>query len=257
VLSTLKLYGRLAGKALRHALRAWPLALILLVYTVLMLMASAQLSRLGMVGGFIAGFVIAAFISSYLHLLAQAVAGRPITALDLRQSFGARFWDVVSVLFALWIIQLGVGMLTANMGPRGSIVAALVGLTMAVFFNPVPELIYQGSSRSFALLGEAARFVSARWPEWLAPNLLFAAAVLAPLGLWERQSAGATLLHLQALFSVSGLAQVIASIPLALAPLMLLFLHWAMVLRGLLFAELNATSGLSARQRAIRDAWRR
>jgi hypothetical protein len=251
----LKLYGRVAAKALRQALRAWPVALVLLVYTVLMQVATAALGRLGLVGGFIAGFVIAALISSYLHLLSLAVAGRAISFGDLRQSFGARFWDVVSVLFALWIIELGVGMLTGGMGPRGQIVVALVGLAMAVFFNPVPELIYLGSSRSFSLLGEAGRFISAHWPEWLAPNLVIAAVVLGPAGLLQGPEMGARLLRLQALFSVDGLAQVIASIPLWLAPVMLLFIHWAMVFRGLLFAELS--SGISARQRAIRDAWRR
>lgn len=256
----LKLYGRLARQALRHALRAWPVALILLLYVVLMQLASAQLGRLGLLGGFIAGFLIAALISSYLHLIAQAVAGRPFTLAELRQSFGARFWDVVSVLFALWLIDLGVGMLTASMGPRKDVVLALLGLIMAVFFNPVPELIYQSSSRSFALLAESARFVSRRWPEWLAPNLLFAALLLAPTGLLagaDGPPLGARLLRVQALFSIDGLAQVIAGIPLWLAPVILLFIHWAMVFRGLLFAELTASGGLTARQRAIREAWRR
>jgi hypothetical protein len=44
-------------------------------------------------------------------------------------------------------------------------------------------------------------------------------------------------------------------VPLWMLPLMLLFIHWAMVFRGMLFHELS--SGISARQRAIRDAWRR
>ena len=38
--------------------------------------------------------------------MSQVVSGSKVGFADLRQSFGARFWDVVSVLFAFWIIDL-------------------------------------------------------------------------------------------------------------------------------------------------------
>ena len=97
---------------------------------------------------------MAAFlISSYLHLVWLAVAGRKIGFGDLRDSFMAHFWDVVSVMFAIWIIQLVVGILTRDAGDRGTIVVILVDLTMVVFFNPVPELIYLGQGRGSARSG--------------------------------------------------------------------------------------------------------
>lgn len=251
----LRLYGRLGVKAARHALRAWPVALCVFIYALVAQLASSLLAPLGLVGGFIASFVIAALVSSYLHLLAMAVEGRPPRLADLKESFAARLWDVVSVLFALWVIDLGVSVLTGGMGHQGMIVRVMIGLAMAVFFNPVPELIYLGSSRSFGLLADAARFITKHGLEWLIPNLLIGIVVLLPTGLLNAPELGAKLVILQSLFSLQGLTALVQSIPKLLLPLVLLFVHWAMVFRGLLFRELS--SGLSARARAVQDVWGR
>jgi hypothetical protein len=256
VLGILRLYGRLAGKALRLALRAWPVALLVFVYTIAAQVVSGLLAPYGMVGGFAAGFVIAALVSSYLHLLSVTVGGRPPGLADLKQSFGARLWDVLSVLFALWVIDIAVTLVTRGMGPQGAIVQVMVGLTMAVFLNPVPELIYLGSSRSFALLADSGRFISKYGLEWLIPNLILGALVLFPTGLLNAPELGAKLIRLQSLFSLTGIAQLVSRIPLVLAPVMLLFLHWAMVFRGLLFEAL-ASGGSARREQQVRDVWGR
>jgi hypothetical protein len=168
------------------------------------------------------------------------VAGRKIRFGDLRDSFMAHFWDVISVMFATWIIQLVVSSLTQGAGQRGKIVAVLVDLTMVVFFNPVPELIYLagGRVRSFGLLMEAGRFISAHWPEWLAPSALMGAVILAPSGLVQQGPLAVKLLMFEQLFSLEGLTSAVLRFPLWLAPLMLLFITWGMVFRGLLFDEL-------------------
>jgi hypothetical protein len=253
VLDTLRLYRREAARAVRHAVRAWPVAFSLVFYIFAMQAAATLLAPLGIVGGFAAGFTAAALISSYLSLLGQAVAGRKPTLADLKQSFRARLWDVVSVLFAFWIINMVLGMLVAGMGDKAIMVRALVGLTMAVFFNPVPELLYQGSSRSFSLLADAARFVSKHGLEWLAPNLLIAAALLVPSGLLRGSPMGAHVLLLQSVFSIEGMALLIASVPLWLMPIVALLIHWAMVFRGLLFGAL-IKGGI--RRKDLADAWR-
>jgi len=236
----LKLYARLAGRSVRLAVRGWPAGVALLFYATVLQLARGALAQLGIAGGFLLGFVVAFLISSYLHLLSLAVSDRRIRLLDVRESFGARFWDVVSVLFALWVIQLLVELVTSGAGDRGRIVVVLVGLTMVVFFNAVPELIYlaRGQVRSFALLMESGRFISAHWPEWLGPTALIAAVLLAPFGLIQHGTAAERLLNLQSLFSLDGLVLVILAMPLWLKPIMMLFLTWAMVFRGLLFAAL-------------------
>lgn len=236
----LKLYARLAGRAIRLAVRGWPAGVALLLYATVLQTATVRLSALGQVGGFVVGLLMALLISSYLHLLSLVVGDRRIGLADLRESFTARFWDVISVLFALWVIQLAVLLVTASAGDRGRIIAVLVGLTMVVFFNAVPELIYlaRGQVRSFGLLMASARFITAHWPEWLGPTVLMGAVVLAPFGLVQEGSAAERLLRMQSLFSIDGIVLVVLAMPLWLKPLMLLFITWAMVFRGLLFAAL-------------------
>lgn len=94
------------------------------------------------------GLVVAACWSSYLELASQAVAGSKIRLswAEFRRTLGARFWDVVSVMFAFWIISLLLG--PALRGPDGERVSAVFGLAVAFFFNAVPELLYQGHSRT-------------------------------------------------------------------------------------------------------------
>jgi hypothetical protein len=238
----LKLYARLAGKSIRLAVRGWPAAVVLPIYATVLMIALGKATQLGVAGGLLVSFVAAFLISSYLHLVYLAVAGRKIGLGDFRDSFMAHFWDVVSVMFATWVIQLAVGLLTRDAGDRGTIIFVLVDLTMVVFFNPVPELIYlgQGRVRSFGLLMEAGRFISAHWPEWLAPSALMAAVVLAPSGLLQHRPAAEKLLMFQQLFSLQGLSQAVLRFPLWLAPFLLLFINWGMVFRGLLYDELTS-----------------
>ena len=237
----LKLYARLAGKAIRLALRGWPAAVVLPLYAGLLQIAGGLLAPMGMVGGLLLGLLLAFLASSYLSLVALAVAGRKIAFGDFRDSFLAHFGDVISVMFATWVIQLAVSVVGRSFGDRGTIIFVLVDLTMVVFFNPVPEMIYLGGgrTRSFGLLMEAGRFISAHWPEWLAPSVVMGAVLLAPTGLIQHGPLAMRLLAFQSLFSLTGLTTAVNQVPLWLAPFMLIFINWAMVFRGLLFTELS------------------
>jgi hypothetical protein len=240
----LKLYARLAGKSIRLALRGWPAAVVLPLYATLLQIATAYAANLGRGAGFVVGLVVAFLGSSYLHLVGMAVGGRKIGFSDFRESFTVHFWDVATVMFAIWVIQLLVGGLTHDAGDRGTIVFILVNLTMVVFFNPVPEMIYLGQGQTgsfgFGRLMEAGRFISAHWPEWLAPSALMAAVLLAPTGLLLHGPLAMQLLVFQSLFSPSGLAAIVSRIPLWLAPFMLIFINCGMVFRGLLLIELGS-----------------
>jgi hypothetical protein len=162
------------------------------------------------------------------------------------------------VFFAFWIIDFALTQVIAPVaGPNGFIVVALAGLAMAVLFNPVPELLYQGESRSFQLLFESGRFISKHGLEWLLPNVLMAVLLMAPLGLLHGP-AGQVVLHVATILSPRndglGVFALFQRAPIYLQLPMLLFVHWLMMFRGLLFAEL--TRG-SARQRANRAGWGR
>lgn len=258
MLGVLRLYRDTAFLAVRRGARAWPVMFSLVAYAAIMLVAARLTAPLGMAGGFVVGLVLAACFGSYIHLIAHAVTGSKLRFVDFRDSFGARFWDVISVLFAFWVINLALTYVVAPAaGDKAPIVITLFGLAMAVFFNPVPELLYLGAARSFLLLVEAARFVSRLGLEWLLPNILFAMAVLAPLGLLHGP-AGQIVLNIASLMSPGtdgmGLMAVFARAPLYLQLPLLAFVHFVMIFRGLLFQELSRGG---ARQRGLHGAWKR
>jgi hypothetical protein len=248
----LRLYRETAVLAFKRALKAWPVAFSLIVYAIIFMAAAWLLAPLGLIGGLLLSLVAAACGSGYLYLVLQAVRGLPVRLDDLRRGFSALFGDVISVMFALWIISLFLGVFVQGAGEHGAAILAMIGLAMAFFLNPVPEMIYLGKSRSFALLLDSARFVFANPVAWFLPNLIFALIVLAPTGGLAVSRPGELLLVFSQLFSPAGVAQIFAKFVfwgfprVLLLPLVLLFLHYVMVFRGLLFEGL--TSGGSRRR---------
>jgi hypothetical protein len=246
------LYQRVLTQTARRALSSWPAALSLIVYALILIAATFVLGQLGIIGGFLLGFVLAACWSSYLELISQAVTGIRfrLTWDDFRQTFMVRFWDVVSVLFAFWIISLVTRPLLG--GDHGVALSAMLGFAMAFFFNVVPELLYQGSSRSFQLLLDSARFVMEHPLSWFLPNLLFAAlALLAGGGLSIQHPAKLLILFGDTFSSPIGVLSLFAQWPAWAWPIALLALHFVMVFRGLLFKELSSGGG-NTRMQAFR-----
>jgi hypothetical protein len=257
VFGVLRLYGETAVLAARRGLRAWPVAFSLVLYAAILYLTVPLVAPLGLAGGLVIGLVSAACLSSYLHLISHAVAGTRLHFADLRRSFGARFWDVVSVMFVLWILRRLLQLLAEPAGARGPVIMALAGLAIAVFFNPVPELLYQGTSRSLQLLLDSIRFISRYGLEWLIPNVLFALALLAPVGLLHGPP-GQVVLTVTGILTPDsngvGLLLVFIRAPWFVQLPMLLFVHWVMVFRGILWKELESGG---PRQRGLREVWRR
>jgi hypothetical protein len=247
-----RLFADVAILAARRAARSWLAALSIPIYALLFLGAvrllGPLLAPLGMIGGFVLGFIGAACFGGYLSLLASSVAGTRIKLADLRHGLRA-VWDVLGAFFALWIIGIGVGVLQRMAGPNGPAVLGVASLALAIFANVLPELIYNSRSRSFAMLKESASFVMANPFAWFAPNLIFAFVILWATGSLSFSSPGALLVQLSALGSIGGILQIIEGAPLWMAPLLIAFVHYVMVFRGLLFQELSAGS---TRMRAFR-----
>jgi hypothetical protein len=245
------LYRQVAVEAARRAAAAWPVALALVVYAVVLLAAALVVSPLGIVGGFLLGLVGAACWSSYLELISQAVAGAQIRVRwdDFKRTFFARFWDVISVMFAFWVIAFLTTPLTK--GPSGPAAAGVIAFAIAFFFNAVPELLYQGHSRSFALLLDSARFMF-RFPvAWLLPNVVFAALALWAAGLLQQISHPAQgLILFGSVFTPTGLLRIFAGMPRWALPIALFALHYVVIFRGILFRELVSGGG-NARLRAF------
>ncbi|HEY0708236.1 MAG TPA: hypothetical protein VGG33_15635 [Polyangia bacterium] len=245
----LQIYKDTFVLAFKRAAAAWRLALFLLIYALLVGAAMVFTRPLGIVGGFALGLVVAACVSGYLSMLAQAVRGLPLRFADIQSSFGALFWDVISVMFAVWIIDLLVALIANGAGPNAEAIGAMAALAMAFFLNPLPEMIYTQRGRSFDLLLQSMRFVLANPVAWFLPNLIFLFVILAPTGRLN-VGLGNLLITFSQIFSLRGLPAAFLGAPTWALPLLLVFFHYVMVFRGLLFEAL--ATGKSNPRRA---AW--
>jgi hypothetical protein len=244
----LGLYKDVAILAAKRAAQSWLAALSIPIYALVVVGAATIAAPLGMIGGLIIGLVAAACFGAYLSLLASAVDGSKIRLADLKNGLRS-VWDVVSVFFAMWVIGLVVGFLKNLAGPKAEAVGGVAALAMAIFFNVVPELIYQGRNRSFALLKESASFVTANPFAWFPPNLVFAFVILWATNTLTFSSPGELLVRLSLLGSAGGVLAFIGGAPRWMIPLLIAFVHFVMVFRGLLFRELSSGS---TRMRAFR-----
>jgi hypothetical protein len=258
------MYGKVATTAARNAVRAWPAALSLVVYALILYPALLLTQPMGIVGGLLLALVAAACWSSYIELISQAVAGAAIRVRwdELKATFGARFWDVISVMFAFWILGYAIGAVLGAVGQGApqvnpAAVSAIFGIAMAFFFNAVPELLYQGNTRSFSLLMSSARFMLANPVAWLLPNLVFAAAAMAAGGGLHFQRPAEVLLAFGNTFSSPlGVLGLFVGMPRWSLPLVLFAVHYVMIFRGVLFRELSGGGG-NARLRAFQAHMRR
>jgi hypothetical protein len=254
VQKTARLYGWVSWQALRLAVKAWPVALVVIAYALLMGFAANLLAPLGVIGGFLVGLLEALCISSYLYLLSQAVAGSRIGLADLRRNFASLFIEVIGVLFLLWIAGMVVGFLARVASERAAFVMAAYGLAVAVFLNPVPEIIYQGRSpgRSTELLVASFHFIQQHWIEWFLPNIVFGVLIVGIAYGGEALNPETLMTTLPGLFSLQGGYQLAPQLlsggrPLWLWPILLAMVHYAMVYRGVLFRELS-TGGWRVRE---------
>jgi hypothetical protein len=263
VTSTLQLYREAGRATLRSLARGWIIIIALIVFALAFLLVASVARPLGIAGGFLLGAINALLIGAVLSLIEQAVMGaRSLGVRDVVESFGHYFWDVIGVLFILWIPTMLLDMsLQANPDSRMLVTAIL--LLVFILLNPAPEVIYQVRHDSpLDVLKNSYDFVLENWIEWFLPL----AVVLMPLGfslfvsLSNRMGRGAGLDLFQLLilpFTVltawlnslgmageaASLAAVLLTPPLAVA--MLLF-------RGHLFAALKNSS---RRQREFASKW--
>ncbi len=166
--ATLRIYvdaAREAGKAFTRG--AWAFILLLLCFPALTA-AALLVSPLGFFGGIVLAFLTAACAGTYLASLQDALSvRRSLGPAAVRQHLGAHTWDILGVLFPIWIVEL-----VLSLGGVPSVVSLVFGIAVALFLNPVPELIGRTRSGGIELLREAWQFMMNHGPEWLAPQVL-------------------------------------------------------------------------------------
>lgn len=253
----LVLYRDVSVDTLRAMRRSgWSLVLLALVQASWTFLAVP----LAGVGGLhiLLGLAEALLVGAYLSVLPSSVSGTGrVRWADVLSAPGHLFWETMSVLFAFWLPSLVLQLAAPSLVPIALVIAT-------VLFNPVPELIYQGRSTSFALLGDAAGFVQQNWPEWFVGQLIplvAGALLLAMTGQGLGLAMLPTLVSLfgpffgfatggltgLTLFGASGIATFAAS---------LVLIHGVMVYRGRLFDALSRSNRRGRAWAAMRNGSR-
>jgi len=218
-LVTLKTYQQVFARAGRLAAKNWRVLGSVFAYAAIMSVTAWLSELLPLVGGFVLSLVRAACFASFLYLVEMIVRTSKVTLDDFRRSFGAYLWDVVGITFVLWIFFWFATPMLLQL-PQGEIIFLCVKIAVFVLLNAVPELIYLGHCSALALLHESYEFIAANWIEWFPANL-----------------AAAGILYMVASLPAYGIAGYL----LEMAVLSLL-VYFVMVMRGLLFIELHATT---------------
>lgn len=215
LLTTLAIYRRVVGRGAILALRNWPIAAAVLFYGFLFSAASMVMLGIGLVGGFLMPLAVAFCAGSFLYCIEAIVRSGKVTWDDFRTSLGAYFFDVLGVMFALWIFTL-VGSLLRD-SPYYLVATIFSSILIWVFFNAVPEIIYLSHRSTMELLGESYRFILQNWIEWFPLNILLGLVFPA---VWNIPGGG---------FALS----------LGRTLLAALLIYFFMIVRGLLFLELS------------------
>lgn len=224
---TLAIYRRAFARGIVLAGRNWPVLLTIFVYSTVLAVGAYAAAFLGMAGGLVLSLLTSACLGSFLYLVEMIVRTNRVSVEDFTRSFGVYLWDVVGVTFALWLFWFVVTPMIVQ-APQGRVIVLAINLVLVVLFNAVPELIYLGHSGVVTLLSRSYEFIASNWIEWFPPNLLLMAGLF---GLWTAPLGDGLLPEL------------------ARSALLALFIYFAMVVRGLLFIELD---GSTRRARAFR-----
>lgn len=242
--ATVRIYvdaAREAGKALPRS--AWAFVTLLLCFPLLTL-TSLLVAPLGILGGLVITLLNAACAGTYLAMLHDALTVRRSLGVSaLRTNLGAYTWDIVNVLFPLWIVDLVLGLLGVPW-----VVTLVFAIAVFLFLNPVPEMIGRSRSGGLDLLRDAGKFMMDRGPEWLAPQL----AALALLWLAFPAQALPVLSLFGARFgftNTGSLATSVGSGPggWAIGLGLVALVHLVMLFRGALYVRLNS-GGRRARE---------
>jgi len=175
VRATLHMYRTAAVDASRALARnAW-VVVMLPAFSVLVGMFARVAGGLGMAGGLLVYFAVAAATSAFLSILEGAVGKERVQPAELAESFGRYLGSVVGLFFIFYVIQFLLTLITSQ-NPSMLWVALAVDALVFLLCNPLPELVYQGRREGLALVDDAVQFMRENSVEWLVPL----AAMLAP-----------------------------------------------------------------------------
>jgi hypothetical protein len=168
--ATLFIYWDSAVLASRGIVRNWLVPLCSVALFVIYYWSARFFSDFGLAGGMIAGMIQIALLCVYYSWISDTVQKERIQFSNLLEFDFGLFFNIISVAFIFFIVQLLLGQLTQ--GIDASFFLMCVQITLVLLFNPIPEVIYLRRIESGYALSEAARFTLANWIEWYLPLII-------------------------------------------------------------------------------------
>src|SRR5262245_62085622 len=109
--ATLRLYQQALKETWERVSTAWWVGFLPFLYGPFFFLAASFSAPLGLLGGFILGFVLAVCVSSYLYFIAGVVNGNRMSIRELAESWRPFFGSVITILFFLTLVQYTLAML--------------------------------------------------------------------------------------------------------------------------------------------------
>lgn len=237
--STLRSYLESLSESWKGVRRNWYWSLMPVAYLPVVALGGIVSRPLGVLGGFLMGFVVLALVANYLAIVAHAVRGEGLAWREVWPETVRLFWPVMGGLFVLFGVSL-----VASLALRDKpLLAGVLSLVLVVIFNPLPEVIYQRGAGGVESFQEALEFMKENAVEWLLANVILLSPVLlvGRLSIFDVLTAGDPF---RALGTVLGAFSSLTIGPLGMVslPLMLFVGFYVIVVRGVLFYKLSHSS---------------
>jgi hypothetical protein len=245
--ATAKSYYRSFLLACRVTFTSWKNILIqilgLLILGVVSRVLLVVFSGGGLLVSLMLGLLLAFFLSFYLCMVRYGLESEKISFESLKNDTGALFSPVISALFTFFVIRFTIDFL------RVDFLNAAVGILLAVFLNPLPEVLYTRGGSVAESFTESFEFVKENFIEWFMLPLGIVLLVYgpSPKDFFEILSVNPLYQVEMILFRLSSFA--LSPVEYALLFLILIILYFIMVFRGALFNELR----LGRRARIYRE----
>jgi len=253
-----QLYIKCARDASVALFKGWLLIPASLIAYAIFTFLFSLVAHLGVIGGFIAGFIYIALLSFFYHWIASLVRGQSLRLNSLIEFDWSLFICLISVGFVLWIIHI----LTDPFAMTNETqwLYACIQLGLFVLLNSIPEVVYLKRFESIGAVKYSFGFIRDNWIEWFIPFIL----ILLPLirtrplsiltalaGVDPFSAGGDPLFPVRFIFSkiASYLSPYLGTSALIFA---IILAVWFMLFRGFLFLELD---GSSRRQRRYKSRY--
>jgi hypothetical protein len=178
--ATTNIYKESLVLAIKSCVLNWhvPLFHLVLLIAVMLIGQFAQIfGRL--IGGFLLGIVAAMVVASYFSLVKAAADSEKIRYQDMWSRMTELFFPIINVLFFFFLFNFVIGLVVSKAGNEW--ILASINLLLAVFLNPLPEVVARSGAYATQVFYECIDFIKENFVEWYIPIFL----LLSPLLLWD------------------------------------------------------------------------